>query len=312
MRDYQPLIDSKVVSLWRLFNIFGKGLSFMITPETMLMGFLTVIAIFIVSKDVLNISFSIEFTIFSAGCIFPTTFSVEAAFDRRELAMERLAKLKATIVALFSQFIFLDQSRTGAAAIQIRPLLGNLVDHIEIFCRSPDQRKAAHWVYDDLSRLSESIHAVSLTHFGRSAAKAVDQPTGLCWGFLGALCTEFEGLAAIRSSETPRGLRLFSYALINLSCIALAPFWAHFCSHEVFQDTAGIGEDFLGHGAADALEGDLPQRLGCASAYLVGALFTVIVLSLFRVQQELVDPFDGRGPDDIRWDAWRAELDRLG
>ena len=57
----------------------------MITPETMLMGFLTVIAIFIVSKDVLNISFSIEFTIFSAGCIFPTTFSVEAAFDRREV-----------------------------------------------------------------------------------------------------------------------------------------------------------------------------------------------------------------------------------
>jgi hypothetical protein len=165
----------------------------MITPETVLMGFLTIIAIFIVSRDVLNISFSIEFTIFSAGCIFPTTFSVEAAFDRREvdtmlfpsrlnagclvqilaavcsenvdaesksnsnlfcsmclsepshriehiegpshdsetdlvsvlqLAMERLAKLKATIVALFSQFIFLDQSRTGAAVIQAsKPVL---------------------------------------------------------------------------------------------------------------------------------------------------------------------------------------------
>ena len=57
----------------------------MITPETVLVGFLTALAIFVVSADVLNISFSIDFTIFSAGCIFPTTFCVEAAFDRREV-----------------------------------------------------------------------------------------------------------------------------------------------------------------------------------------------------------------------------------
>ena len=29
------------------------------------------------------------------------------------------------------------------------------------------------------------------------------------------------------------------------------------------------------------------------------------------MQQELADPFDGRGRDDVPWDAWRAELDRL-
>jgi hypothetical protein len=57
----------------------------MITPATVLMVIVTIIAIFLVSQDVLNIEFSLEFTIFSAGCIFPTTFSVEAAFDRREV-----------------------------------------------------------------------------------------------------------------------------------------------------------------------------------------------------------------------------------
>ena len=57
----------------------------MITPVTMLMVLVTIATIFLVSQDVLNIAFSVEFTVFSAGCIFPTTFSVEAAFDRREV-----------------------------------------------------------------------------------------------------------------------------------------------------------------------------------------------------------------------------------
>jgi hypothetical protein len=46
-----------------------------------------------------NCSFNVEFTVFSAGCIFPTTFSVEAAFERREAALQQLARLKARSVA---------------------------------------------------------------------------------------------------------------------------------------------------------------------------------------------------------------------
>jgi hypothetical protein len=44
-------------------------------------------------------SFNVEFTVFSAGCIFPTTFSVEAAFERREAALQHLARLKARSAA---------------------------------------------------------------------------------------------------------------------------------------------------------------------------------------------------------------------
>ncbi len=45
--------------------------------------------------NVVGGSFNVEFTVFSAGCIFPTTFSVEAAFERREAALQHLARLKA-------------------------------------------------------------------------------------------------------------------------------------------------------------------------------------------------------------------------
>lgn len=63
--------------------------------------------VFIITQDCLNstnpyeilqlcspYSFDVEFTVFSAGCIFPTTFSVEAAFERREAALHHLANLK--------------------------------------------------------------------------------------------------------------------------------------------------------------------------------------------------------------------------
>ena len=54
--------------------------------------------------------------------------------------------------------------------------------------------------------------------------------------------------------------------------------------------------------AADA-GGDAAELMtgyGCASAYLIGILFTCIVLTLYRVQNDIEDPFDGVGLSDVR------------
>ncbi len=37
----------------------------------------------------------------------------------------------------------------------------------------------------------------------------------------------------------------------------------------------------------------------------------LINLTLYRVQTELEDPFDGDGRDDIKWSRWRAQLDQM-
>jgi hypothetical protein len=37
----------------------------------------------------------------------------------------------------------------------------------------------------------------------------------------------------------------------------------------------------------------------------------LIVITLYRVQTELENPFDGDGADDVNWDMWRAQLEDL-
>ena len=61
-----------------LTGLLLQGLTYMLTYECLLAAMLTVGSIFLVSQQVLNITFRVEFAIFSAGCIFPLTFNVKA------------------------------------------------------------------------------------------------------------------------------------------------------------------------------------------------------------------------------------------
>jgi hypothetical protein len=53
------------------------------------------------------------------------------------------------------------------------------------------------------------------------------------------------------------------------------------------------------------------SQYGCESGYFVGVFYVLIVITLYRVQAELEDPFKGTGPDDIHWEIWRAQLDQM-
>ena len=75
-------------------------------------------SIFAVSRQVLNITFHVEFAIFSAGCIFPLTFNVSSAFKRRDAALQSLSELKANIIAIYLNMGMFDLSGTARAQVR--------------------------------------------------------------------------------------------------------------------------------------------------------------------------------------------------
>eukprot|EP00285_Hemiselmis_virescens_P011934 CAMPEP_0173399588 /NCGR_PEP_ID=MMETSP1356-20130122/45363_1 /TAXON_ID=77927 ORGANISM="Hemiselmis virescens, Strain PCC157" /NCGR_SAMPLE_ID=MMETSP1356 /ASSEMBLY_ACC=CAM_ASM_000847 /LENGTH=311 /DNA_ID=CAMNT_0014359333 /DNA_START=18 /DNA_END=953 /DNA_ORIENTATION=+ len=287
------------------------------------MAVLSIIAIFLVSEKMLDISFKVEFTIFAAGCIFPTTFSASNAFSRREKAVADLAKLKANVISLFHHFIFFDIGGKSEAALEAKNLFEPLVDHIEMYCRNAKSTQvctivdardgergansAAHYIYDDFVVIAEALQKAGTKHFGHSGAKAVEN-TNRSWNYIHDAIAALEGLRSVRTTSTPLGLRIFCHFLLHSSCLLLAPFWVHFCKSEVIapnKSFASLNDDLGVDTSADG-------SYGCVSAYLVGLFFTFIVLTLYRVVSDLEDPFDGRGDDDVDWAIWREELDALG
>lgn len=269
--------------------VMYKGLRFALTGHTLMMVFASCFFTFFCS--VANISFDTSMSIISVGSVFPLIFSVNASFNRRDQALESMASLKAAILTLYLMFRTWEKQGTGRWAHEADAIFQKLLDDIEWYLRSQNPTaEHGNVVYDGFAavamKMNEFAPEAGFKHAGEGG-----------WGrmsvYVRDLIVHFEGVRAIRDTETPKGLRLFCFALINTTPILLAPYWNHFCKQE--------------HNAAWEA-----TWYGCQSSYFICVAYVLIIFTLYRVQMELEDPFDGEGDDDIKWESWRSNLDQLG
>ncbi|KAJ1483246.1 hypothetical protein T484DRAFT_2021578 [Baffinella frigidus] len=253
----------------------------------------TVLAILLCSKSGLDISFDTSMGIVSVGTTFPLVFSVSAGFERREAALNAMARFKGGVYATYIAMKLWERDavdgQKGEWADQLDQLFHKLLDDIEWYLRNPlSSEESGNVVYDGFQRLT-----VHNRDFGPVAGhKLGSGGMGRMSSNIRDLVDEFEQMRSIRDSTSPIGLRLFCFALINVLPIVLAPYWLHFCD----TDNSVASDN---------------NRYGCQSAYFVAVAFVTIIVTLYRVQCELEDPFDGKGDDDVRWEEWRAQLDQL-
>eukprot|EP00287_Rhodomonas_sp_CCMP768_P011017 CAMPEP_0196743022 /NCGR_PEP_ID=MMETSP1091-20130531/50259_1 /TAXON_ID=302021 /ORGANISM="Rhodomonas sp., Strain CCMP768" /LENGTH=309 /DNA_ID=CAMNT_0042089249 /DNA_START=8 /DNA_END=934 /DNA_ORIENTATION=- len=282
--------EDKWEGLQRNLFIFFEGIKFALTRHTVFMVALTVFATFLCAKGVLDFSFDFSMSIVAVGTVFPLVFSVQASFSRREQALKALAQLKGTTFAVYLMFKTWDQSGDGRFVADADGILQKLLDDI-IHYMSCERRTAetGHCVYDGFTALAEKMREfVPKSGYSKPGEGGLSRMQL----YLRDMINDFEQMRAVRDSETPIGLRLFCFSLIHISPILLAPYWNHFCDKQ--------------------WNSEMPTQLyGCESGYFVGIFYVLIVLSLYRVQSELEDPFDGSGADDIQWDLWRPQLAQM-
>ncbi|EKX51978.1 hypothetical protein GUITHDRAFT_161484 [Guillardia theta CCMP2712] len=261
---------------------------------------LTNLATFCCAKGVLDFSFDFSMSIVAVGTVFPLVFCVQASFTRRERALSCLGSFKGTMsvfewtrngrFALFLMFKTWDRDEEAKFVGEVEDLMLKLLDDITCYLKSSTRNpEAGHVIYDGFSALAQKMKEF-LPRTGYS--KPGEGGLSRMQMYLRDLMTHFEGVRAVRDSETPIGLRLFCFALIHISPILLAPYWNHFCEKQN--------------------NSEMPSQYGCESGYFVGIFYVLIVLTLYRVQVELENPFDGSGDDDIKWDLWRAQLENMG
>ena len=112
--------------------------------------------------------------------------------------------------------------------------------------RHARQRRAHAAVYDDFALLAEELQRQTHTNFGyRGMATSVSVATDRAWQYLKDSVVAFEEVKSLRLSSTSVALRYFSYALINVSCVLLAPFWASYCHEENFgsRQAGGVADE---------------------------------------------------------------------
>jgi hypothetical protein len=301
---YEPVVaQNRTTKLGRFTEhmaLVYRGIRFALTWHACWMVSVTCLCTFLCSKGVFDIMFDTSMTILAAGTVFPLVFSVQAGFSRRDDALNALAKLKGSMFTVYLMFKtwerdgdgkwgFERDSRCGWAA-ELDKVYEKLLDDIELYLRGarPAPEESGNVVYDGLVTLCDMMDKFA-PHCGHTK-QGGQMGMGRMSCYHRDIVSNFEKVRAILDTQMPIGLRLFCFALIHVSPIVLAPYWNRFCSEK------------MAHYSNNSM---MESQYGCQAGYFIATTYVLILVTLYRVQKQLANPFDGEDLDDINWELFR-------
>ena len=200
--------------------------------------------------------------------IFPIVFSINSAYRRREEALKYFASLKGHAVAIF--YAHRDWVRGDPRhAERVKKRIHGLLCVIkEYFSSSAEEEGAAFGkVYRELSKFSLSHEKLREADVPANEVSRLNQ-------YLRQILIDFEKMRNILLYRTPNTLRAYSQIFLNIFPILYAPYFANLCK----ESYAVVG-------------------------YGVAILYSVVLVSLDNIQEDLESPYDSVGADDVNLDV---------
>jgi predicted membrane chloride channel (bestrophin family) len=200
--------------------------------------------------------------------IFPIVFSINSAYKRREEALKYFASLRAHAIAIY--YAHRDWvPENSEHAHRVKQLINSLLQRVkEYFLSStenePDKFKL---VYKQFSEFSLSHEQLRKEDVPANEISRVNQ-------YLRAIIIDFEKMRNIYLYRTPISLRAYSQIFLNIFPILYAPYFAYLCN----KSYAIVG-------------------------YGVAIIYSIVLVSLDNIQEDLESPYDEVGSDDVNLDV---------
>ncbi|MBU2487898.1 MAG: hypothetical protein KKA60_00755 [Proteobacteria bacterium] len=210
--------------------------------------------------------------------IFPIVFSINSAYKRREEALKYLASFKAHAVAVFYAHRDWAPENSGACPEEINRVFHGLFAAVKAHFHQDgeDRGDSPAPVYEHFSRLSRANENLRKRGVTSGEICRINQ-------YSRAMILEFERMRNILRYRTPKPLRAYSRVFLNTFPVLYGPYFALL---------AAEAYPFLG--------------------YLVAALYSVVLVSLDNIQDDLENPFDNQGEDDVDFSDVEATLACIG
>lgn len=213
----------------------------------------------------LQITANFPDTLIATAIVFPLVFSISTAYGRREKALEEYGTIEAHGRALFLAARDWLPERNEQRLAGLRDALGELLTACrDMFTHPlselPSYEARVHRAFSSLSLIIRQMRADGLSSTECSR----------CNQYVSKVIASFENIKHIYEYRTPRSLRAFSDFFIVLLPVLYGPYFAFLAaefSKELF--------------------------------YVVPVLFALILVGLANIQDQLENPFDQVGEDDI-------------
>lgn len=240
-----------------------KSLGLIFNAHTYLITILSIISTYLSYK--LQFYADLPLTLIGIAVVFPIVFSINGAYKRREIALEHYASFKAHGRALF--FAGHDWLPDTSKKFQnkVKRLLYNLLFHCRIMFNTShkDDDYRERVIYRDFAKLSKLVE--EFRDHGMSQGEI-----SRCNQYISKMLIAFESMKHIYQYRTPVTLRAYSKIFIYILPIFYGPYFAY------------LARDF-----------------NIYMMFIMPILFSVILISLDNIQDQLENPFDQIGEDDI-------------
>jgi predicted membrane chloride channel (bestrophin family) len=216
-------------------------------------------------------------TLIATAIVFPLVFSISTAYTRREKALEEYGALKANGRALYlasrDWVTKPDPQRDAGVKSALRELLTACRDMFKGPLKDAPPHETR--IYEAFARLSDFVTQMREAHLAPTECSRLNQ-------YIGRMITAFENTRNIYEYRTPRTLRAFSDFFIVLLPILYGPYFAY--------EAEEFRVEFF---------------------FIMPILFALILVGLANIQDDLENPFDQIGTDDVAIDPDRfiATLD---
>jgi predicted membrane chloride channel (bestrophin family) len=197
--------------------------------------------------------------------IFPLVFSINSAYKQRQNALVAFAGIKAHTAALYwAHRDWLPKKQMEVEGKQLlQALMTAIANHLSS-ANEMDYHSGRGQVYQVFSEYSRSHEQMRMAGVPANEISRANQ-------YLKNIAVDFEKMDNILYYRTPVALRAYSRLFLNLFPILFAPFFAQY---------------------------GLPEHPSIG--YWVAICYTLVLVSLDNIQDDLENPFDGVGADDLQ------------
>lgn len=244
-----------------------KSLALIINYKTFIITVLSMISSYICFHY--NLTAKFPDMLVGVAIVFPVVFSIGAAFNRRESALQRLSDFKGHAIAIFYGTRDWTANKENDLPERSRALIGQMFALMKsMFQTKADpswhqNEKKMYDLFSDMSKLT-----MELRNFGVQSGEIsrVSQ-------YVSKMIIAFDNMKIIHHYRTPVTLRSYSKFFIYIFPVVYGPYFA------------STFHDYSAH-----LE------------YVMPVLYSFILVSLDNIQDHLENPFDDVGEDDIHID----------
>ena len=208
-----------------------------------------------------QIKYNFDLTIISIAIIFPLVFTIRAAFRRREKAMDYLSKFKGSLL-IVSRCFERCKNLPAEKQTQIQAVIRDVSESLINFFTKGTHDQAP--LRANLRKVSDFL-MVNREEIGGGEAFKILR-------FMKDVHGSIEGTISIYTHHTPVSLRAYCQVFIYVFPFIYSPALLH------------------------RLEDGTPNWV----VYALSSITGFILISLFNVQDQMENPFDAKGLDDIR------------